>query len=151
MEPLCQRCSRLIPRRRLENARRVGRQPKYCSLRCQAADKQARYRHKAPKSIQDRIHLRNLVAHSMIAEKLLTDPEILTVAKRNLERWVQQSGQTPALLEWDELLESGDQAAILAVLLSLDEEAMRLRSSSPFTGILNEAERRLIFEATRKG
>ena len=81
MEPICQRCGRKIPARRLENARARGGEAKYHSDRCQAAAKQERYRKSIPVTAQDRIHLRNLVAHGMIAEKLLNDPSIIAIAK----------------------------------------------------------------------
>jgi hypothetical protein len=150
MEPICQRCGRKIPKRRLENARRVGREAKYHSDRCQAAAKQERYRKQAPTLLQGRIHLRNLVAHGMIAEKILRDPAVVAIALENLARWRETQGNTPALQEWQKLLEAGDQQAILTALLRVDEEGMRLRSSSPFTNILSDLERHLIFEGTRK-
>jgi len=150
MDPICQRCGRKIPKRRLENARRVGREPKYHSDRCQVAAKQERYRKQAPTTPQDRIHLRNLVAHGMIAEKLLKDPSILAVAQENLARWRDAQGDSPAFQEWQHLLDSRDRSAILLALLRIDDEGMRLRSSSPFTNILSDFERSLIFEGTRK-
>ncbi len=150
MDPICQRCGRKIPKRRLENARRVGREPKYHSDRCQAAAKQERYRNQAPTALQDRIHLRNLVAHGMIAEKLLNDPSVLAIAQENLGRWREAHGDSPALQEWQQLLDTRDRSAILFALLRIDEEGMRLRSSSPFTNILSDFERSLIFEGTRK-
>lgn len=150
MEGICQRCGRKIPKRRLENAVRVGAVAKYHSDRCQAAAKQERYRKQAPATPQDRIHLRNLVAHGMIAEKLLRDPTVLKIARDNLRRWLESSGDTPAFKEWQDLLESDDQHAILVALLRVDEEGMRLRSSSPFASILNDLEHQLIFEGSRK-
>jgi hypothetical protein len=150
MDPTCQHCGRKIPKRRLENARRVGAQPKYHSDRCQNAAKQERYRKQTPTTQQDRIHLRNLVAHGMIAEKMLADPSVLAVAQDNLRRWLEQNGETPAIREWETLLQSGDRRAILVALLRVDEEGMRLRSSSPFTNVLNDFERNLVFEGTRK-
>jgi hypothetical protein len=150
MDPICQRCGRKIPKRRLENGQRVGREVKYHSDRCQAAAKQERYRKKTPTDPQDRIHLRNLVAHGMIAERLLNDPSVIATARQNLDRWTETQGDTPALKEWRTLLETGDRYAILLALLSVDEEGMRLRSSSPFTDILGNLERHLIFTGTRK-
>lgn len=150
MEGMCQRCGRQIPKRRIENALRVGAVAKYHSDRCQAAAKQERYRKQLPTTPQDRIHLRNLVAHGMIAEKLLRDPTVLVTARENLRRWSERTGDTAAFKEWQSLLESGDQHAILLALLRVDEEGMRLRSSSPFTSILSEAEHQLVYEGTRK-
>ena len=47
---------------------------------------------------QDRIHLRNLAAHGMIAEKLLRDPGVLEVVRENIRRWNESNGPMPALL-----------------------------------------------------
>jgi hypothetical protein len=150
MDPVCQWCGRKIPAARVENARRVGRVAKYHSERCQNAAKQDRYRKQAPTTPQDRIHLRNLAAHGMIAEKLLRDPSIIAVAQQNLDRWRETRGDSPAIQEWEALLTSGDRGAILLALLSVDEVGMRMRSSSPFTGILTDSERGLIFNGSRK-
>ena len=104
----------------------------------------------APKTAQDRIHLRNLAAHGMIAAKILQDPAVLEIARENLARWRQQRGNIPALREWEDLIDTGDRLAILSALLRVDEEGMRMRSSSPFTGILTDEERDLIFQSTSK-
>lgn len=148
--PRCQKCGRLIAPRKLDKGRRVGVVPAYCAERCKNAAKQARHRQKLPITRQDRIHLRNLAAHGMIAEKLLRDPHVLDIARDNIRRWVEQNGPTEALEQWALLIESDDRAAILHALLRVDEEGMRLRSSSPFAGVLDDTERKLIFEAARK-
>jgi hypothetical protein len=149
MRPLCEKCGREIPRRRLENGSRVGAEVKYCSRKCQVAAKQARYRQQAPTRPQQLLHLRNLVAHGMVAEKVLRDPAVIETARQNLVRW-RSSNDSPALREWSRILEHADDEAIVRILLSVDEEGMRLRSSSPFTGILGSKERRLVFEQSRK-
>jgi hypothetical protein len=86
----------------------------------------------------------------MIAERLLHDASVLATARENLARWRETQGNTPALQEWQDLLETGDHRAILMALLRVDEEGMRLRSSSPFTNILSDFERHLVFEGSRK-
>ena len=48
--------------------------------------------------------------------------------------------------EWDHILNTTAKEQILSILESSSEEAVRLRSSSPFTGILTENERLSIFE-----
>ena len=150
MEHPCKRCGRSIPARRVANATRVGRVAMFCSVRCQAAEKQARYRRKEPANAQDLIHLRNLAAHGMIAEKILRDPRVIEDARRALGRWRSTSGETPALREWATLLESPDPRDIVSLILRVDEDGMRLRSSSPFAGALDQTERDLIFKATRR-
>jgi hypothetical protein len=145
----CKKCGRNIPQGRIDNARRVGTVPDYCDSRCRNAAKQERHRSKVPVTQQELIHLRNLAAHGMIAEKLLHDPRVLDVASENIRRWRKRNGATPALQEWERLLNTGNLHAILHALLSVDEKGMRLRSSSPFAGVLNEIERGLVFQAAR--
>lgn len=148
--PHCQKCGKVIAHRKLEKGRRVGIVPVYCSEKCKNAAKQARHRQKVPITQQDRIHLRNLAAHGMIAEKLLHDPHVLDIARDNIRRWVERNGPMEVLEQWARLIDSGDKVAILHALVRIDEEGMRLRSSSPFAGVLDDTERKLIFEAGRK-
>lgn len=56
----------------------------------------------------------------------------------------------PALLEWEHILDTHTKEQILSIIEGDSEESIRLRSSSPFTGILNDEERRTIFELYRK-
>jgi hypothetical protein len=86
----------------------------------------------------------------MIAEKLLRDPMILGIARENLAHWIATGADSPAIREWQRLVESGDKSAIVAALLRVDEEGMRLRSSSPFTNVLSDEERLLIYQEARK-
>lgn len=146
----CAHCGRPIPPRRMTKGSRVGTTVSYCSRRCQNAAKQARHRDRLPAENQALINLRNLVAHGMIAEKLLHDPVILDIARKNLERWRNENGPSKPMEEWSTLLESGNVRAIILELLRLDEEGMRMRSSSPFTGVLDEHERDLLYRAARR-
>ena len=61
----------------------------------------------------------------------------------NLKRWrAAFGGELPyAYEEWERLLRSADIAHILSILMGDDEDAIRRRSSSPFTGILSAKER----------
>ncbi len=147
----CKKCGDSIPPVRIENGRRIGTLPEYCGTRCRNAAKQERHRHRAPVTRQDRLHLRNLAAHGMIAEKLLHDPDgVLGAARENIRRWRERNGVMPALQEWERLLETSDLSAIVSTLVRVDEEGMRLRSSSPFAGVLNEVERALVFSQTER-
>jgi hypothetical protein len=56
-------------------------------------------------------------------------------------------GLPPALDEWRRILQTRSPEQVLALLESPSEEAVRLRSSTPFTGILTEAERQQILAA----
>ena len=53
---------------------------------------------------------------------------------------------SPAFIEWEYILNMQTKEQILSILESDSEESARLRSSSPFTGILKEKERKKIFE-----
>ncbi len=53
---------------------------------------------------------------------------------------------TASIIEWENILEKHSKEQILAILESDSEESARLRSSSPFTGILSDIERNAIFK-----
>jgi hypothetical protein len=105
-----------------------------------------------PKRIQhDRIVVRSRHFHSVIAEKLRANPEYLSLAKSNLNRWmklqIDRNGfAAPIFVEWKSILSEKSIEDIIQLLLSETENADRLRSSSPFAGILSEEERLAIIE-----
>ncbi len=87
---------------------------------------------------------RSLEMHRLIATKLEADPSLVERARSNISRWKNQRGLIPAYSEWEEVLSSG-MDRILHVLTSEDQASARLRSSTPFTGILSDAERVQLF------
>lgn len=87
---------------------------------------------------------RSLEMHRLIASKLEADPSLVERARSNISRWKNQRGERPAYLEWEEILSSG-MDRILHVLTSEDQASARLRSSTPFTGILPDADRIQLF------
>lgn len=89
---------------------------------------------------QDVIERRIFWMHRMIADRLKADPGLLQVAQRNIARWRSQSGDKPWMREWERIIARGV-GNVIAVLTEESENARRLRSSSPFAGILNETER----------
>jgi hypothetical protein len=93
---------------------------------------------------------RSLAMHCKIAQKITRDPELLNKAKANLERWSAKSkGPQPQYLrEWQQILER-PWPEIAELITSMSEDATRLRSSSPFAGVLTASERDLIYEAFR--
>ena len=97
-----------------------------------------------------RIHeIRSLALHALVARKLARDPSLLEVARGNLIRWRQSSPEPPAYLdEWERIL-SQPLPQILALITATDEEATRLRQSSPFAGVLTAEERDRLFAAFR--
>jgi hypothetical protein len=92
------------------------------------------------------IDQRSLALHAAVAAKLEAHPQLLDVARRNLERWLQQNPAT-ALREWRRILDSTPLPEVVALLRSSSEEAARLRQSSPFAGLLTTEERRAIMGA----
>lgn len=87
---------------------------------------------------------RSLEMHRLIATKLEADPSLLERARSNISRWKNQRGVRPAYSEWQEILSSGLDC-VLHVLTSEDQASARLRSSTPFTSILTEEERKEIY------
>ena len=89
------------------------------------------------------IDRRSLALHEAVAAKLEGDPNLLNVARLNLERW-HRTNPTPALTEWARLLDTTPFHELLALLRSPSEDAVRLRQSSPFAGVLAPEERQAI-------
>jgi hypothetical protein len=82
--------------------------------------------------------------HRAIAE-LIRAGDALPVRRAldNLERWrAAFGGELPyAYQEWEQVLRLADIAQIVSILIGDNEDAVRRRSSSPFTGILSPRER----------
>lgn len=102
------------------------------------------YGYTLPMNKQRLIEERILARHRIVAERLQADPQaVLAHARANLERWARSYpiDQIPGWLqEWRDLLEH-PLAEILEILVSESENARRLRSSSPFAGIVSPRER----------
>ena len=68
----------------------------------------------------------------------------------NLQRWKENGAWGSAYEEWLELLNSGDDEALLEVMLGRDDRSNRLRQSPPYVGLLpREQVRKLNEGATR--
>jgi len=93
---------------------------------------------------------RSLAMHCKIAQKITRDPTLLNKAKANLERWRAKSEdpEPQYLREWQRILER-PWPEIAELITSMSEDATRLRSSSPFAGVLTGDERKQIYEAFR--
>jgi hypothetical protein len=93
---------------------------------------------------------RSLAMHCMIAQKITRKPELLEKARANLRRWIAKSfGPKPRYFcEWEEIL-LRPWPDIAELITSMSEDATRLRSSSPFAGVLTTAERDRIYAAFR--
>jgi hypothetical protein len=58
----------------------------------------------------------------------------------NLHRWKSQGVWVSAYDEWRELAQQEDDGPLFAAMLGHDENAVRLRQSMPFVGLLSQAE-----------
>jgi len=98
----------------------------------------------------DREQLRQLWLHQAVAAKFVANrAAVLAIAEINLRRLrdLRQDGPEWAWLDrWAALL-AGDAGDVLHALTSPTDFAVRLRSASPFGGVLSEVERRGILEA----
>ena len=97
-----------------------------------------------------RLEERSLALHREVAERIQANPALVQVAERNLGNWIRQHGQIPVWREWKEIL-GKPLAEIMELLVSDDENARRLRQSSPFCGILTPRERWRIYESFTVG
>jgi len=138
MDPRCEYCGIKIPKRRVENARRVGRKAKYHSDGCHSAAKQQRYRHQLPKFEYGNMQLRNLVAHSMIAERVLRDPTILGIVKAYIEQREMDYGIVQETREWKDLIDSGDHVAVVTALIRV-RTTSHIRGSQPHLRIEHQS------------
>ena len=97
---------------------------------------------------QQLVDERSRALHLKIAYKLRNHPEFWTIPEQNLRRWEEKMGGVPpAMYEWYRILRTASREEILSLLESPSEEAARLRSSSPFTGILSQDERAEIMKS----
>lgn len=94
----------------------------------------------------DWVDRRSLALDQAIAKKIRNQPELLQKAQTTLQKWIEQKPVVPPVFfEWQDILTQWPQERILELLTRFDEEARRLRQSSPFCGILSPEERMAIF------
>lgn len=78
--------------------------------------------------------------HRHIADRIEAGEEFpLQRAAQNLERWRQRNGGlVPAQEEWIGILQWPRERLLAMLRAADDEEATRLRSNSPFAGVIDE-------------
>jgi hypothetical protein len=88
----------------------------------------------------------------MIASRLRRNKRLLVPARRNLRRWMARDGRRPrpVFLEWHRVLTRLTAGEIADFLESNTPMARRLCQSSPFAGVLSEAERLAIWRKHEK-
>ncbi len=93
---------------------------------------------------------RSLAMHCRISRKIDQNTELLERARRNLRRWSETvSEPLPEYIkEWQEILDQ-PWPDIAVFITSFSDEAVRLRQSSPFAGVLTPRERKQIYDAFR--
>jgi len=90
---------------------------------------------------------RSLALHVEIAKMIREKPELMDQVKATLQRWIRQDGEvTMVRAEWDNILKTSTIEEVLKLITRDNEEAQRLRKSSPFTGILPQEHRLAIFD-----
>ena len=95
------------------------------------------------------VDLFSLMLHASVAEKLrLNANKVLKIARENLNRWLKN--ENSALREWQKILETKTPEEIIKLITQDTDEGQRLRSSSPFVGVLSEAERDKIWSECAK-
>ncbi|GIM97191.1 helix-turn-helix domain-containing protein [Paractinoplanes toevensis] len=97
-----------------------------------------------------REQLEQLWLHQAMAGKFVSNPDALLAAAainlRRLRRLHPEGRAWEWLDRWQVVLDRGHEA-VLDALTSSSEYAVELRSTSPFTGILSEVERRTVLTA----
>jgi hypothetical protein len=93
---------------------------------------------------------RSLAMHCRIARKIDGNRALLGIPRRNLKRWREiKSGPLPEYLdEWQQILDR-PWPEVAAFITGLSDEAVRLRQSSPFAGVLTPKERKQVYDAFR--
>lgn len=98
-----------------------------------------------PIGSQQAIDALSLDYHREIAGRLLNSPQtIIDRAQNNLKRWMaahEGTGSVRALEEWQVLLNTKTVQELIEIITDDSDEGQRLRSSTPFTGILSSRER----------
>jgi hypothetical protein len=94
----------------------------------------------------------SLAYHRAVAERLRAEPAaVLGQARRNLDRWTEGDsfapGEQSSLEEWRRILDEASVDRLIEVIADTSDEGQRLRSSSPFVGVLSPEERLEILAA----
>jgi hypothetical protein len=92
----------------------------------------------------------SLLMHRHIADRIEAGDEApLRIAAANLERWsIRHNGLAPALREWIDILQ-WPRERLLHLLRDDEENATRIRSSSPFAGAIDQRLRLELLRETR--
>lgn len=98
---------------------------------------------------QHQLHeMRSLQMHRIVEERYQENPsEVIQFGLGNLKRWQQRGVDCEDFGIWEEILRLSPQR-LPGILLGANEEAVRLRQSSPFAGLVTEESRQRILSST---
>lgn len=93
-----------------------------------------------------------LAYHRAVAGRLRDEPAaVLEHARRNLDRWTEGDafgpGELASLEEWRRILDEAEAGRLIEIITDTSEEGQRLRSFSPFVGVLSPEKRLEILTA----
>lgn len=83
---------------------------------------------------------------SLAIVRRFTPREIRAQILANLHRWERQGVWGAAYKEWRDIAEGKDDGELFAAMLGRDDDAVRLRQSAPFVGLLPKEEVRKLNE-----
>ena len=87
------------------------------------------------------IDAQNRERDQRLASLIRRRPEVLGLARRNLQNWATRwGGLNPAWKEWNQVLQMLTPAQVADFLEGTTPLSNRLRQSSPFLGVLEEVE-----------
>jgi len=89
-------------------------------------------------SPQELDELRRAISLAIVRQ--FTPREIRAQILANLYRWKRQGVWGAAYKEWQDIAKGEDDGELFAVMLGRDENAVRLRQSAPFVGLLPKEE-----------
>src|SRR5438067_9905461 len=99
----------------------------------------------------DRLERRSLALHRAIAAKLRARPELLSIARDNIDRWSAQGGRSqPYLDTWRAILDRPLEE-ILQTIVEDSPRMTNLRQSAPFAGVLDPRERWHVYDTFESG
>lgn len=88
--------------------------------------------------------MRSLRMHRIVAERYHETPaDVIRFGLENLKRWQHRGVDCDDFRIWEEILRSAPQR-LPQILSGSSEEAVRLRQSSPFAGLIPEESRQQI-------
>jgi antitoxin component of MazEF toxin-antitoxin module len=93
---------------------------------------------------QELDELRRTMALAIVRQ--FTPGQIRAQLLANLHRWKRQDVWVSAFDEWRDIAKRGDDGELFAAMLGRDEDAVRLRQSAPYAGLLSQDEVRKLNE-----